>query len=58
MLHMTQLHTLEGKQVLEKVAEIKREKAEKEKAKEEENIKQQEKIAAFHRCKEDCVLWQ
>ena len=42
MLHMTQ-----GKQVLEKVAEIKREKAEKEKAKEEENIKQQEKIAAF-----------
>ena len=47
MLHMTQLHTLEGKQVLEKVAEIKREKAEKEKAKEKENIKQQEKIAAF-----------
>ena len=58
MLHMTQLYTLEGKQVLEKVAEIKREKAEKEKAKEEENTKQQEKIAAFRRCKEDCVLWQ
>ena len=43
--------------LLQKVAEIKREKAKKENAKEEEKIKQQEKITAFHQCKEDC-LWQ
>ena len=55
-VRVTQVHgSMEGKQILEKVAEIKRDKLEKEKSKENVKLKHQEKMSAFHRCKQNCV---
>ena len=58
-IRITQVHgSMEGKQILERVSEIKKEKLEKEKAKENLKAEQQARTSAFYRCKTSCVCEQ
>lgn len=55
-IRVTQVHgSMEGKNILEKVSEIKAEKAKQEEEKKEKKSKQQQRTADFLKCKEKCV---